>query len=296
MALFAKVSPCRDRSLFFSILPIVTVLSITAGGAHAQINIGGVGPLVYNQSFDTPTLANTGASATFTDNVTLTGLYVTRAGVSPTTYRISNGSDANGALYSYGVNGTTERALGSFIVSVNSVFFGFRFVNTSPTLVISSFNIQYVGEQWRRADNPTNSQQQLTFGYAVFDSNTGTINNSDSYNTFTNLNYVVDNTAPGGAAGTSGPLSTKSFNQTVVLNGEDEVLPGQELWVRWQDTRDNGQNPNTALRNHGLAIDNLQLTFTMVPEISTLQAMMFGGFAVGARALWLARRRKNLTA
>lgn len=288
MALFAKVSPCRNRSLFFSILPIVTVLSITAGGAHAQINIGGVNPTIYNQNFNTPTLANAGVTAPFANNSTIPGLYVTRAGVSPTTYRISDGSDSTGALYSYGINGSTERALGSEIVAVNNVFFGFRFVNTSPTMFISAFNIQYIGEQWRSAQNVANSQQQLTFAYAVFNPGTGSINNADQYNTFTNLNFVVNNSTPGGAAGTNGPLVTQAFNQTVTL-GENEPLigPGEELWIRWQDTNDNGSD-------HALAIDNVQMSFTLttVPEISTLHAMAFGGFVIGARALWMARRRR----
>ncbi|MBC8137697.1 MAG: hypothetical protein H8F28_17595 [Fibrella sp.] len=258
---------------------------MTAIDVHAQINIGGVNPTTYNQSFDTPTLANTGTTTAFANNVTVPGLYATRAGATPTTYRISNGSDTTGSLYSYGVNGSTERAFGSEIVAVNNVFFGFRFVNTSSSLIISSFNIQYIGEQWRRADNPANSQQQLTFAYAVFDSNTGSINDPDQYNTFTNLNFVVNNTTPGGAAGVNGPLTTQSFNQTVVLTGQDEaVLPGQELWIRWQDTRDNGAN-------HGLAIDNVQMSFTLVPEISTLHAMIFGGIVFVIPAVRIARRR-----
>lgn len=259
--------------------------------AHAQINIGGPNPSGYLQNFDS--LSNGGTSTAFANNSTIPGLYIGRPTAAPATYLVSNGGSAAGGIYSYGATGSTERALGSLIVAVTNANFGFRFVNTSPDLVITSFNVQYVGEFWRRGGNTQNPTQELRFGYAIFDPGTGSIGDPFSYSGFTPLDYRV--TANGAAtltAGNEAPISTQGFNETIVLDPEVEepVRPGQELWIRWEDRNDTGND-------HGLAIDNLQVTFTLapaavVPEPSALPLALFGAITTATAARWRRGRRR----
>ena len=67
----------------------------------------------YSQDFNS--LAISGTSNPWLDNVTLPGWYAskTAGGATVTTYRGDNGSGNAGALYSFGPTSSSERALGS---------------------------------------------------------------------------------------------------------------------------------------------------------------------------------------
>src|SRR5580765_656148 len=74
--------------------------ALTNGGSITSFGV----PLTEN--FDS--LASTGTNLTWTDNSTIPGWYSTRA-----TYNSGTGSSNTGALYSFGLAGAADRALGS---------------------------------------------------------------------------------------------------------------------------------------------------------------------------------------
>src|SRR5689334_24726434 len=101
----------------------------------------------YTQNFDT--LSNTAGSTT--NNLTLTGWVMTEAGGGARDneqYAVDTGSSTTGDTYSYGVAGSTERALGGLqsgtLIPLVGVFFD---NNTGST--IASLTIAYTGEEWR---------------------------------------------------------------------------------------------------------------------------------------------------
>src|SRR5262249_36202972 len=115
-------------------------------------------------------------------------------------------------------------------------------------------DISYVGEQWRNGGN-TNAHT-LTFQYQV--ANSGVISGANTpaagWTTFSALNFtgpivgataaVLDGNAPANRVAISATLA-------VTVNG------GQEIWLRWQDPDDIGND-------HGLAIDDFSATANVV--------------------------------
>src|SRR5205085_2762809 len=102
----------------------------------------------YTQNFDS--LAISGATL-WRDNSTLLGWYAATTGTPTniTSYLASDGSLANGSLYSFGSTGSVERALGSLATtSFGTISYGLCFSNDTANSV-SNFTIAYTGEQWR---------------------------------------------------------------------------------------------------------------------------------------------------
>jgi endonuclease G len=214
--------------------------ALSNGGS---INALGV-PLTEN--FDT--LASTGTNITWVDNGTIPGWYSSRA-----TYNSGTGSSNTGALYSFGVTGTnpvSDRALGSVASGgTGAVFHAVRLTNNTGA-TITSLDISYVGEQWRNGGNTV--AHTLTFQYQVANSGviTGANTPAAEWTTFSALNFtgpvvgatatVLDGNAPANRVAISATLA-------VTVNG------GQEIWLRWQDPDDTGND-------HGLAIDDFSVT------------------------------------
>ncbi len=220
---------------FFIATLLVSFISLTVS-AQIVIGSGGV-PLgtAYTQNFNS--LANTGASNTWANNTTIAGWYSNR-----TTYIAANGSDNTGALYSFGSTGSSERALGSIPSNTtDDIFYGVRMKNNTGA-EIRSFTISYTGEQWRAANNNT---QTLVFGYFVGSTVTDVSGAGYTENS-TGLNFISPTT------GNSGALDPPSqLARSDVLN--IQVPNGSEIMFRWKDVNDNAND-------HGLAIDNVSIT------------------------------------
>ena len=141
-----------------------------------------------------------------------------------------------------------RRALGSVASgSTNEVYFGARFVNNTGGAIISR-DVSYVGEQWRNGGNIT--PQTLDFQYQIV--NAGALS-SITAGTWTDFN-ALDFTSPIATA-TAGALDgNAAANRTVkTANLPISVFVGQEVWVRWKDSNDAGND-------HGLAVDDLSVT------------------------------------
>ncbi|MBI1803449.1 MAG: putative Ig domain-containing protein [Ignavibacteriae bacterium] len=195
----------------------------------------------YAQDFNT--LASSGSSNTWTDNSTIPGWFA-----STTTYAASTGSSTTGALYSFGSSGSTERALGSLVTNgTGEISYGARFVNQTGS-TITSLAISYTGEQWRNNGNTT--AQTLAFQYQVANAGVLTSITSGTWTNFSSLDF----TSPIHTSSASSLDGNSAANRTA-LSATLSVTAanGQEVWVRWRDVNDAGND-------HGLAVDDFSLT------------------------------------
>lgn len=117
----------------------------------------------YTQDFDT--LSN--ATGTINNALTIPGWYLTESlGGSRDNeqYAVNNGGSNTGDTYSYGADGSTERALGTLRSGSLDPVFGAFFTNDTGS-TITSLNISYTGEEWRLGS--AGRTDHLNFEYQV---------------------------------------------------------------------------------------------------------------------------------
>ena len=226
--------------LFASLLVFALVFS---GKVYGQVSLTNGAP-TYTQDFNS--LANTGATATWTDNVTLLGWYAAQtSGTFPGTYRIDSGSSTTGAIYSFGLTSASDRCLGALGSGTPATqYYGVRIKNNGTT-TITSLALSYTGEQWRYG---TNAAQSDTIQYLVGATSIST----GTYTAVPALTF----TSPiitGSATTLNGnlPANRTAISSTITVN----VAPGQEIWIRVKDIDNTGSD-------HGLGIDDLTITAT----------------------------------
>ncbi len=256
------------------LLLTITALSALTIGAHAQILYTSGN---YTQNFDT--LATTGNTNVWTDNVTLLGWYA--AGTFGGNYTGSTGSSNAGDLYSFGVAGVNpleERALGSIASSTTGTLnYGLRLTNNNA-FTLTSFTLTYDGEQWRRGDNANQRPESLRVDYQIFSPSTGSLTAPSGWTAVSALTFTSPNATLSSASALDGNAAgnrTAGITSTVSLTWNS----GDELWLRWSDPNDPGTD-------HGMAIDNV--VFSAIPEPVSLSLLGVGG----AIAFILRRRRR----
>ena len=231
---------------------LLSIVFVKWPGSSALTN-GGVmmtlgSPITEN--FDT--LATSGTANPWTDNSTIVGWYsqFTATPANPTTYRADAGGSNTGAIYSWGTGTATERAFGSVASATPGDIYNAVKLTNSTGSTITSLSISYNGEQWRNGGNT--SAQQLDFQYQVV--SPGTITDANTPSTgwldFDTLDFVsptVGATAAALDGNAAANRTAKSGTLTVTVNN------GQEIWLRWKDTNDAGND-------HGLGIDDLSVT------------------------------------
>jgi hypothetical protein len=206
----------------------------------------------YVQNFDS--LSNSG-SPSWTDNATLAGWYISKS-VAPnnvTSYTPGTGSSGTGAIYSFGASGSAGRALGSVASGTPGNFaYGVRFTNDTSSAQ-SNVTVSYTGEQWRNGGNT--SAQKLAFSYLVSSSpitNSDAVN-ANSWTAFTGLDFTTPTIgATSGALDGNNPANEQVFTNVVL---PAVVQPGQEIFLRWFDMNDSGND-------HAVAVDNLTVSFS----------------------------------
>jgi hypothetical protein len=203
--------------------------------------------------------------------------------------RIGAGTSNTGAFMSWGTAASTERALGALASNTlapaanpgspgpppvpatpaGAVYYGARFTNNTAD-VLNQFTLSYTGEQWRDGGTPTTGSvaQAVTFDYKVAAANLqdigftsepllgfvspsfGATTQDTSTNIATNMNDRDGNIAANRVI--VGPVTVTGLNWG----------PGQDLWIRWNDINDAGND-------HGLGIDDLSFSAT-IPEPASL--------------------------
>jgi hypothetical protein len=189
-----------------------------------------------------------------------------------------NGSGTMGRIYSYGDNGSSERAFGSLrqtgMSPSQTVAFGANFQNTSGG-AFNRLNISYTGEEWRLGA-AGRGQDRLQFQYSL---NASSLT-SGTWINVPGLDFLTPNLVGVGAH--NGNLAA---NQTAISGsiGFLNIAAGANFWVRWVDLALPGGGPED-----GLGVDIF--TISGVPEASTwcgaLAAIgLLGGVLLKRRSL-----------
>ncbi len=239
--------------------------------------------LAYQQNFDNvlpSTSSNTLFSATTQNAIGgLAGWQVGKVSGTGTTlpYNVDNGNSNTGSIFSYGATSSTERALGSVASGTTIPAFGAWFTNNTGS-ALAGFTLSFTSELWRSS---TLTNNVLAFGYAL----SGGAATSSNFLTASVTAYAGLN-AVGPSGITIGANSLQDGNLAANQQFVSASITGlswgngQDLFIRWQDTNDTGNDA-------GLAIDNL--TFTAIPEPSTY-ALLLG--AATSASVWFLRRRQ----
>jgi predicted extracellular nuclease len=251
MRLTSPLHLTRRVGLVLSLFVLIGIaISLVERPSSALTNNGSITTLETPLTENFNTLATAGTANAWSDNSTIGALYAQFAAIAtnPTTYRASTGTDTTGAVYSFGT--TTDRAFGSVgSNTTGDIFYGFKLTNNTGS-TITSLDVSYVGEQWRNGGNT--SAQQLDFQYQVVAP--GTITDANipptgwtDFNALDFVSPVVGSTAAALDGNNALNRTAKSATITVTVNA------GQEIWLRWKDTNDAGND-------HGLAVDDFSVT------------------------------------
>lgn len=256
-----KRSRSIKRILWAALAATSTLLTSHAFG---QILLSGG---TYTQNFDSlPSSAV--SSNVWANNSTLQGWYA-EAVLSPSVWGtagectniIANtGFATAGALYSFGTNGVnpvSDRALGSICANTlapsgqPAVAYGVRMTNDTG-VPLTNFVISYTGKEWK--DNNTTAQS-LFFSYRVDGRPilSADPSSTNTWNPVSALNFTTPVHNNSGALDGNAAANKTSFN-SVALSGF-VVFPGQEIFFRWLDVNDSGNDSS-------LSIDDLSISFS----------------------------------
>lgn len=235
-----------------ALVGLVALARLNSFTTFAQFSMS-LGP--YAQNFDA--LASSGTANAWVNNSTLLGWYATRNGTNAMNYRAGDGGNNTGDLWSYGVAGVSnanDRALGSVASgSATPIHFGLRFTNDTAA-TFTNIVISYTGEQWRNGSNST--PQTLSFSYQVGSAPLTNPAVTSGWISFPALNFVTPNPLTNPASGLDGNAAT---NRQVIANvflAGVSVGPGQELFFRWSDINDPGND-------HSFGIDDLSILYNL---------------------------------
>lgn len=260
---------------------IPLALLVVPAAASAQFSYTGG---FYSQNFDA--LANFGTGNAWTDGVSPIANWHMRRGNDPSQvladqYNADSGASTTGAVFSYGSTNSPERALGALgSTSVEHAIFGLHMRNAS-SVAYDRVTVTYTGEQWRNGGS--NSPNTLSFSYDVSGpggtigtdiqvaAGTGGYVMDPNFTNVSSLNFVsVVSTGAAAALDGNNPTNQAFITATFGLN--QLWNPGEDLWIRWTKLNDAGSD-------HGLAIDNLEVSATPVPEPATMAVLGLGALA-----------------
>lgn len=248
---------------------IVTVLLLfsVCFALTAQVSYDGT---VYSQNFDS-LISDDNTSATYVDNTTISGWYVNSEEMDSNSdeYFAENGSSSSGEVFSFGLDGASDRALGYTGSGGNDYFnVAVRLVNDSGA-TITSLDVAYVGEQWRSGGNTNDNLNSLAFSYQVFASGAGSIPTSTNLTGWTSVGALeFSPPQPEALSGLlDGNLPLNSTDLTSNVSGFIWA-PGEELWLRWT-------GGNAAGTDAGIGIDDFSVSPVPEPSVYSLLAGCF---------------------
>lgn len=221
--------------------------------SFAQTSITAIGTL-YSQNFDALTISNT--LVPWTDNSILPGWYAkTDATATIAQYRANTGSNTNAGLYSFGVNGASDRAFGFFpsdgftgVSGAGKGYLGWRLKNNTGKS-IGTIRVVWTGEQWRKAVDI--NKQYIVLSYQI----SGSAITNLTQGTFIETSSKFESPIASSSAAqilVGNDAANRVENITIDINVE--IPAGSEIMIRWEDLNDPA--------NHTLAIDDVSFIAT----------------------------------
>lgn len=201
----------------------------------------------YEQDFDSFGTNN----VPWTDNSTLLGWYANEF-PGPVTNLVPNDGFVALNICNFGTVGEVDRAMGSLEALGNASFYGARFTNNS-SFTIQSMTVSYVGEQWMQLGASATNQFFYRVGDTTFETN------NIGWTAFSALDFT--NLHTGVFLALNGNLVTNQI--AIQANIPVVVSNHQEVWIKWFCS-----SPPGFFINPSLAIDELKVSFTGVPEIA----------------------------
>lgn len=265
---------------FRSVLALLAVGSVSlAAQAHVSLVSN---TATYSQNFNSLTTST--SSSAFANDTTLAGWSLFNAtGGAISSYAADNGGSNAGSFRSYGSTGAADRAFGA--VTSGGTYFGSPAsgaiagymalaLDNNSGAALDSLTLSYAGEQWRNGGNTNAQSAVLQYG---FGSSYGAVTTwaaaGSSFNVVSPVTgstpAAVDGNVAGRTEGLGGTLSDLNWAN------------GSTLWLRWQYTNNVGND-------HGLAIDDLNLSVAAAVPEPTVGLLMLAGLGVVA----VARRRR----
>jgi endonuclease I len=211
------------------------IASILIQNIYAQHSITN---LATNYTQDFNSLANSGS----TSSTLPANWYISNA-----TYSVGTGSSNSGQIYSFGLAGSTDRALGSLGSNGNqNGKFGMNFTNNTSSNILS-LTISYKGEMWRLG-----SGFPLDTLYFSYSTDASSISNG-TWTEVDQLRFLTPDTSSAFGA-VDGNSNTFSRSVSYTITGLN-IAPGASFWIRWHDFNSPGNDD-------GLSIDDLTVSYT----------------------------------
>lgn len=168
---------------------------------------------------------------------------------SNTNFLTGTGSGTGSGMYSYGLSGNNNRALGSLASGTGVYAFGVVLENLTGNM-LNKINIRYKATQWRKggSGNPNNWQ----FSYQ-----TRQTNSIDTANLIKkNEGNLISIHTSSGSVTLNGHLSSNQYSINITII---DIIwkPGEKLILRWDDQDENGSDD-------GMAIDDFEFSATTV--------------------------------
>ncbi|MFD3000541.1 T9SS type A sorting domain-containing protein [Pontibacter toksunensis] len=170
----------------------------------------------------------------------------------------NDGSSNTGAFYSYGSNGSKERALGA-ISSLNAGEFAWSVLLQNTTGdTIHHVDISFYGEQWR-ISNKTAGEHKIAFYYALSDKKESfdlSPRADAKWVPYPDLDFKSPHFFTEGKRLNGNASANRAFLATqLTVNIPD----GHYLMLRWKDA-------DELEADHGLAIDDFSITWSVKPD------------------------------
>lgn len=164
----------------------------------------------------------------------------------------STGTSNTSGYYSYGSTSSTDRALGCIDDATTDFKFGWVFENNTGKTIYKIY-VTYKGEQWRAGE--TSANQSIAFSYAIGSNITDLSSSSFLNTTALNFSSLLGCTLFGCNARVLDG-NANSTTKTYLINLPSGLADGEDIALRWAYP-----NPNNSTTSHGLAIDDVVVSF-----------------------------------
>jgi len=236
-------------------LCVLSFLAPSAALADGSAGSGEVLLSVGSENFNT-------LNATGTSSVLPDGWYLVETGsgsAADGNYVANNGDSNTGNVFSYGANGSNERALGTLLSGSNAPIIGAKLRNNTGA-TMSELAVSYTGEMWRLGATGRTDRLDFQFSTDATSLTTGTWTDVNA------LDFETPNT--GGSVGPrDGNAAAYRMEISGVISGLT-LAPNAVLWVRWVDYNASGNDDGLAIDDvqFGSPVDNPPTLVSSIPE------------------------------